>query len=108
MIQSLRAMSALVFIIIINFLHIINTIMIYSIVIYQISKLNLKFDLIYFLTHPYNFDLNSTGYKKTIRLHKKESRTLGNKLTNYFVESLASIQVIKKLCHLSKQNLIIL
>ena len=87
-IQSLRAMSAL------GFLHILNTIMIYIFVISQMMTIHLPLTLYIIAPIPIIMILVKGFVTKFYVYIRKNQRALGA-LTDTFLETIASIQVIK-------------
>tara|TARA_B100001989_G_C24543549_1_gene469181 strand:- start:686 stop:2401 length:1716 start_codon:yes stop_codon:yes gene_type:complete len=87
-IQSLRATAALAF------LHIINTIMIYSFVIYQMIKINPTLTGWIILPIPLAMLSISLFVKTMYKCNHQCQQSLGE-LTNFFIESFNNIKTIK-------------
>ena len=87
-IQSLRATAAL------GYLHIINTSMIYSIVFFQMARIDLTLTILVILPIPIMMFSTRFFVKHLYRSIRACQERLGD-LSNFFVESLSNISIIK-------------
>lgn len=87
-IQSLRLMSAL------GFLHIINTVVTYTLVFYQMSKINLMVTLYVITPIPIAMILVQFFAARLYKVITKNQETLGE-FTNFIVEGLSNMLTIK-------------
>tara|TARA_A100001015_G_scaffold16268_2_gene19045 strand:- start:4402 stop:6147 length:1746 start_codon:yes stop_codon:yes gene_type:complete len=86
--QSLRATAAL------GFLHIINTIMIFSFVCYQMISINLKLTLFMLIPIPLMLLVVKLFVKEFYISIKQTQEVLGD-VTHFFVETLTHIKIVK-------------
>jgi len=87
-VQSLRATAAL------GFLHILNTIMIYSFVIYQM--INIQPKLTFWVVIPIPLAMSFVGFfVKYMYLYTYQCQQALGDITNFFVEMFTNIKVIK-------------
>ncbi|MFT5171297.1 MAG: ATP-binding cassette subfamily B multidrug efflux pump [Candidatus Marinamargulisbacteria bacterium] len=87
-IQALRLTAAL------GFLHLVNTTMIYGFVIYQMTKISPQLTLYILIPIPIVLFMVRTFVKK-LYIHISENQKMLGRITNFFVESLGSIRIIK-------------
>lgn len=87
-IQNLRMMAAL------GFMHIINTIMIYLFVLFQMCRINVFLTFLVLIPVPVALFLVRLFVKRLYLTLNEGQKTL-SVLTNFFVESLANVRIIK-------------
>ena len=90
-IQSLRLMSAL------GFLHIVNTVVTYSLIFYQMSLINLRLAVLVAVPIPIAMVLVQLFAARLYRYIKENQEKLGD-VTNFFVENLSHILTLKSYC----------
>ena len=95
--QSLRATAAL------GFLHVINTIMIFSFVCYQMFKINVSLTFFMLIPIPIMLVLVRFFVKELYVASKANQEALGQ-MTDFFVEVLSGIKLIKSYVAETKMN----
>ncbi|MEC8677906.1 MAG: ABC transporter transmembrane domain-containing protein, partial [Candidatus Margulisiibacteriota bacterium] len=87
-IQALRLMSAF------GFLHIVNTTMIYSLVIYQMIHIHPELTSWVLIPVPFALLVIRLFVKRLYKITKQSQQQLGQ-ITDFFVESVANISLVK-------------
>ena len=87
-IQALRLLSAF------GFLHIVNTVMIYSLVIFQMININPTLTFWVLTPVPFAFIIIRLFVKRLYKTIKASQQQLGQ-ITDFFVESVANISLVK-------------